>query len=440
MPHVIQRQLKNSESTSCVGLVDADLRDAGGHRVMSAETAFKTLKSAPTILHSGGETLACDLAYGFSMTLQGQAHAEFTDLMRIDPEGATEIARDQSGFKGQTAYVIDANSRWDSAKSAFHAVGLAEPENLDAEAQKRLFETLSGADFVGIRDSNGAEFLEKNGIEITRMPCGVSVLPTVCKPEWALHSAGPAMAEIRDRFPNGYFAVQVSGYRRRILKPLTQTLSKICARTGLGVVFFAAGTASGHDDIIALAKQARSFPRRNALFFPSRNVWDIAALIGNASMYVGTSLHGRIVAMAAGIPRINLDAGFSKIARYCELWEHMSMPYELPIDRLEEEIERLIVFDRGLLEKHTHWLQKVYFDAFAKLCQATNLQTNKRFDATPALHSAAIRTSENLISEWASNERTLRMLRRISRRKKKKNLETTKRTQKPVSENSNHSL
>ena len=99
-----------------MGLIDVDLRDDGGHRVLSCETAFRTQKSAPTVIHFGGATLGCDLAYGYSMTTTGAEREEMVRMMQDDPMAAREFAGEQTGFKGHTAYVIDAKTRWKNAE------------------------------------------------------------------------------------------------------------------------------------------------------------------------------------------------------------------------------------------------------------------------------------------------------------------------------------
>ncbi len=420
MPHVVQGLLKDGASSSCVGLIDADLRNAGGHRVISCETAFDKLKSAPTVVHFGGATLGCDLASGYAMTATGESHSKITQLIKESPQAALEYARSQTGFEGQTAYVVDAKARWPKARNAFHAVGLSEPEKLDAPREEALLKVLGEAEFAGIRDFNGANFLEKRGIDVTRMPCGVTVLPQVCRKEWSEHSNGLALNTVRNRFPNGWIAVQVSGYRKKVFKPLIRALSGICEKRGLGVVFFAAGTAPGHDDVVELARRVDSFPRKRAMFFPSRNIWDISALIGNSELYVGTSLHGRIVAMAAGVPRINLAVRFAKINSYCRLWEHPSVPYEINVEQLNPHFGNILDMDRDTLKSHAKWLEKTYRSAFSKMCAATRMRETDRIPVEEISHASALERSRQLLAEWTGDSKTLQMLKRISSRRRKK--------------------
>ncbi len=188
----------------------------------------------------------------------------------------------------------------------------------------------------------------------------------------------------------------------------------------LGVVFFAAGTATGHDDVVELAKRANSFPENGAMFFPFRNIWDISSLISESQMCIGTSLHGRIVAMSAGIPRINLAVNFTKIKSYCRLWEHSAVPFELTAEQLGDHFENLIEMDRGMLKAHSLWLQESYLTSFEKMCQATGLKQADLVALSDGNHGEALKNSQSLMSEWASDPKTLKTLKRISRRRKKR--------------------
>ncbi|MGY8642073.1 MAG: polysaccharide pyruvyl transferase family protein [Verrucomicrobiales bacterium] len=305
-------------------------------------------------------------------------------------------------------------------KSAFHAVGLSELETLDEVRKSELLRVLGEADFLGVRDSTGADFLEKEGLSVERMPCGVTMLPRVCRKVWAKNETGSAMAAVKERFPNGWISVQVSGYRKKTFKPLIKSIAEKCARMNLGVVFFAAGTATGHDDVVELAKRANSFPENGAMFFPFRNIWDISSLISESQMCIGTSLHGRIVAMSAGIPRINLAVNFTKIKSYCRLWEHSAVPFELTAEQLGDHFENLIEMDRGMLKAHSLWLQESYLTSFEKMCQATGLKQADLVALSDGNHGEALKNSQSLMSEWASDPKTLKTLKRISRRRKKR--------------------
>jgi len=80
----------------------------------------------------------------------------------------------------------------------------------------------------------------------------------------------------------------------------------VVAATGLGLALFRAGAAPWHDDPALVEKLQRRLPSGTARLFPSLHLWDICALIAASRGVVSRSLHGRIVALAYGLPRVSL--------------------------------------------------------------------------------------------------------------------------------------
>src|SRR5690606_2912129 len=73
--------------------------------------------------------------------------------------------------------------------------------------------------------------------------------------------------------------------------------------------------------------------------FESLDIWDICALIAGSRGYCGSSLHGRIVAMAFGLPRVNLRhpvaaPAASKMLAYARTWEPEDLPTVVAIDEI----------------------------------------------------------------------------------------------------------
>ena len=82
--------------------------------------------------------------------------------------------------------------------------------------------------------------------------------------------------------------------------------TRCVAETGYGVAFFRAGAAPWHDDLACYRRVAARMRTAAVKIFTSLDIWDICALIAASRAYCGSSLHGRIVAMAYALPRLNL--------------------------------------------------------------------------------------------------------------------------------------
>lgn len=90
--------------------------------------------------------------------------------------------------------------------------------------------------------------------------------------------------------------------------------------------------------------------------FESLNIWDICALIANGSAYCGSSLHGRIVAMAFERPRVNLwplcTGRTCKQAEYASTWEAAGIPGAICVREMSDAIRRALslTYDRNAVD------------------------------------------------------------------------------------------
>jgi hypothetical protein len=103
--------------------------------------------------------------------------------------------------------------------------------------------------------------------------------------------------------------------------------------------------------------------------FESLDIWDICALIASSRGYCGSSLHGRIVAMAFALPRVNLHhpsarARSGKQAAFAATWDTTDMPASVDIDELAEAIHVATSVDRELLDQTARQLASRYRQGF----------------------------------------------------------------------------
>jgi len=108
-------------------------------------------------------------------------------------------------------------------------------------------------------------------------------------------------------------------------------LARGLARRGQPVMLFRAGAAPWHDDLEPYRRLAACLAAPVRIF-ESLNVWDICGLIAGAGAFVGTSLHGRIVAEAFGVPAISLElspGSARKLGAYLRTWTPAAVPVSL---------------------------------------------------------------------------------------------------------------
>lgn len=137
---------------------------------------------------------------------------------------------------------------------------------------------------------------------------------------------------------DGYLVFQINeelltGYG---VETVAESLLKLSKSLKLNVKLMAAGVANYHDSfdqyrsIVDYFAYNGSAERVSIIY--ERAPLQLVALIKHASLWLGSSLHGRVVAIAYGVPRVSLPN--KKVRNYATLWDP-----EFPIDTLWEDWE-----------------------------------------------------------------------------------------------------
>jgi hypothetical protein len=182
-----------------------------------------------------------------------------------------------------------------------------------------------------------------------------------------------AVRDIRDSFPQGYLACQFSADfgDDATLDELARGLSRVAAGTGLGLALFRAGAAPWHDDPGVLEKLQRRLPPGTARLFHSLNVWEIGALIAASRGVVCSSLHGRIVALAYGLPRVSLippQQGLrpDKRTAFAETWEPQALPRSVAPSQVEPAVRQALAVPAAVLRDNAASLRARYLQSQAQ--------------------------------------------------------------------------
>jgi hypothetical protein len=324
-PHVVARLLPGFPVLHA-GLASRDLRRHGGHFVMALANLAREFDAIPVnLIHVGGEILSCTAADAA--------------LMLLDPSDA---AVTPSAQKEQVAKILDTPtlapyvaSKLLFAQPAYlihNAVGGATLHDADPALQQEVVASLQTADRVTVRDQRTQRWLAGRGVEAALLPDpGVSVARLFASEIDCRRRGGP-VGEVKKKWSQGHVAVQFSAdfSDDATLDTLARQFDLILASTGLVPVFFRAGAAPMHDDLGLYRKlQDRMRYGAQTQLFESLNIWDICALIAESRGFVGSSLHGRIVALAHGLPRVTLAQdphAPSKHLAFVETWEDPAMP------------------------------------------------------------------------------------------------------------------
>jgi hypothetical protein len=349
------------------GLVARDLRAFGGHRTR----ALATLAAAPftRLIHVGGELLTCSAWQAAVMLLDPAAAAAAIARYDSDPDAAAEWAAGQLGISRAMPYVVGRDGIADSGRLIFNAVGGVEWETLTAAQRGEVKAALSQADWVSVRDHVTQAALHAEGIDVPLCPDPAVMVAACCGEVIQKHQQRDVVRSMRQAFPQGYLACQFSADfgDDATLDRLAQDLSRVVAGTGLGLVLFRAGAAPWHDDAALYEALQHRLPANIVRLFSSLHVWDICALIAASRGVVGSSLHGRIVALAYGLPRVSLmspQQGLrpDKRTAFAETWEPPAVPRGVAVGQIEAAVMQALALPASVLRDNaanlcTHYLQ-----------------------------------------------------------------------------------
>jgi polysaccharide pyruvyl transferase WcaK-like protein len=213
--------------------------------------------------------------------------------------------------------------------------------------------------------------LAKSGIEARLAPdCAVMVAELFGNTIRA-HASKQAVARIREAAPRGYLAVQFSADfgDDATLDQIAAQLDQAAHAHDLAIVFFRAGAAPWHDDQSCFERTAARMRAPSVHLFDSLNIWDICALLAHSRGYIGSSLHGRVVAIAHALPRINLlhDEDFARPCKqtaFAQTWEHADQPIAVRVNGIAEGVENALSVDPARLKQTATRLAALCRDAF----------------------------------------------------------------------------
>ncbi len=357
------------------GLAERDLRGYGGFSVRALP---RLLAGRPPrslhLMHVGGEILTCEAWTAAAMLLDpADAKATIAYLESRPAERADRVRR-MLGFDAALPYLVS-RRRWPAlSRVVVNAAGGVALDRLEASAGAELCADLQTANAVSVRDRATRALLAARGVSASLVPDPAVMTARLFGDRIADRARAGALARIHRALPGGYLAVQFGAEfsADATLDALATQLGQAAGSAGCGIVLFRAGAAPWHDDLPSLHRLAGRLGGVGGVgveVFGSLDLWDIAALIAGAKAYCGSSLHGRIVAIAFAVPRVGLalpgTAGtIGKQAAFAATWDD-TMPAAVEIGALAGQIGHAIAADRRALGESAARLAERYEREFA---------------------------------------------------------------------------
>ena len=261
----------------------------------------------------GGEVGATTPEYVYKTRFGDDAMAALQQMPR---EAKIAALTDAMGGVLYSAPYIPRPSALPGTRDAtlvLNSVGLAGIGTVPADRSRELTATLLEASYLSVRDARSSEVLSGLGVEHTVAPDFAHSISQKYRPlqtdrEYILvHLPEAAIAK---HGADAWFSA----------------VADMARVTKLEIRFFLAGTAPGHDRVQtadALAERCREAGIATSVSV-ARSVFPRIDEIAGARLWVGGSLHGRIIAQTYGVPRVSFLK--PKVDAYAQQWDPR-MPY-----------------------------------------------------------------------------------------------------------------
>jgi hypothetical protein len=375
-PHIAE-QLLEGKPLLFAGLAARDLRGEGGHQVRALAQVVAEWGGGPVnILHVGGELLTCDAWQAAVMLLPPHQAHEVIARLDAKPQQKMQWAQQQLGGDALAPYTLSRQLFPHAARVLFNAVGGVDLGRCDAALRAEVVAKLKAADLVSVRDRQTLAELEAAGVAATLLPDPAVMVAELFGPRIRQRTGEGELAALLAALPQGYLAVQFSADfgDDATLAAIAAQLDRVAVATGYGIVLFRAGAAPWHDELVCYQRLAARIKQARLKIFTSLNLWDICALIAHSRGYCGSSLHGRIVALAFALPRLNLrhptqPGALTKQAAFATTWEQTNLPATVAVDEIAAAIEQALGVAAGELQETASGLAARYRQGFAALRQ-----------------------------------------------------------------------
>lgn len=370
-PHIAAALLPH-EHLVFAGLASRDLRPYGGHEVRAlAELATEWKERTAMLIHVGGEILTCSAWQAAVMLLPPEQAQATLAYLEGKPQEKAQWVRSKVGSPAQAPYTLSRQRFPGLAPVIYNAVGGADLDQADRALRIEVLANLRAADDVSVRDRQTLAHLTGAGIEARLMPDPAVMVAELFGTQIRQHGQQGEVAHMRHELPQGYIAVQFSADfgDDETLTEIAAQLDQIMVSSGLGVVFFRAGAAPWHDDLACYQRVAARMRSASVKILESLDLWDICALIANSRAYCGSSLHGRIVAMAYALPRINLRQPAvphhaSKQTAFAATWEEAGAVATVDVGGIAQGIRHALAMDPDQLQRTARRLVTQYRQGF----------------------------------------------------------------------------
>jgi len=331
-PHMVRfafERLGVDAEYRCYSIRGADLRRRGGVETRPLAALQRgDLPPANLVTVAGGELLAARWSDAYAglagprRTLAAKIAAKTIGVAAVD-----RVCRRLLDGDRPLPWVLDAGDLGQDAPVAYNGVGGIGIGSLPTSLREAARARLSHAAFLGLRDPETRnDLLDWNlPLEIHLTPDSAVLVPEVFPKEGLVGQASEPARKALGRLGSAYMVFQTGRYPAWGRVPeLAAQIRAIHRETGLGILLLPLGQAPGHEDGVPLARIAGLLGDLPVELLDHPEVTDSLAAIAGARLFVGSSLHGNLIALAYGVPHVGVGERVRKLDLMLRTWDPTS--------------------------------------------------------------------------------------------------------------------
>lgn len=355
-------QLGYSGHMAAFGLKHSDLRLYGARPTGSL--ADLRGSSVNNIIVAGGEVLG---TRWFNMHLHIST-PPLTYVLKGLRKGFGLAAADQ--LSRSLLQVRDYPLPWVLPQSAFagapkliyNAVGGGSNiVKLPPAAKTYLADTLQQAAYVSVRDRYTQRVLAELGVNAHLAPDSAALMARACT-DMTASDATQALTH------EPYICFQVSKHHARHRSAeLAAALDNLQTQTGYNILLLPIGLAPAHEDHLALAHIRDIMHTPTLMPASDSSISDIMYLIAQSRVFIGSSLHGAITAMAFAVPHLALS-GVAKLTRYLDTWDISEQQTPVDAADLVTRVNEVLHVPPEVRQDLAEQLEHASWDNFRTIC------------------------------------------------------------------------
>lgn len=242
-------------------IAESDFSRQGGLPTIRIKDAFSKgiVNQCDRLVIAGGQVLDARWTAILGYLLGPQTDLAVRAARKLLGEPVTDmVARKIAGLPWPQPFVVPEKGVSENISVVYNAVGGAEIEALRSNYLHALCAGLKKAAYISVRDCTTRDALAKFGINSDLVPDSAVVMSRIFPLPILLDRVRSDLAEYFNNNFGKYLVFQIgTKFLKGREEIIARTISKMAADQGLKILLLAIGTATAHEDHIALARVQR---------------------------------------------------------------------------------------------------------------------------------------------------------------------------------------